>query len=171
MNRILAAALLSPVGVLLGAWIGQYVFPLAALGHDVVRIDGVTYGTGQPAPLPAIVFFAPTKLSISLALATYLVVLFLAVPVGAFLNRKGKATLLVAVAVGALAAIGAMKLFSVMLPATANVLFREQAHEYCAFIGAVAGAWYWFCAYCPLSAVNAALARTRRFFSPHNPPL
>ena len=129
MFRILVAILLPPFGTLIGAWSAQYVFPDSALGHEMIVSDGITYGTGSRVPAPPILFFFPSKLSIPLALATYVVVLALGAPIGELLARRAVFTWWSATGVGAVLGLGTFLIAAFFLPSTSDA-FGTQAYQY-----------------------------------------
>ena len=146
MFRIFAAILLSPLGTLVGAWVGQYVFPDSALGHEVLVSDGVTYGTGKRAPESPIPFFFPSKLSIPLAFGTYIVVLALGAPVAELFARRNRLTWWASAGIGAVLGVATFAIAAFFFPGV-SLLFGLQAYQYAAFTGAVAAIWYWALAY------------------------
>lgn len=146
MLRIFAAVLLSPIGTSIGAWSAQYLFPDSALGQKVFVSEGVTYGFGERASATALVFFFPNKLSISLALGTYIVVVALGAPIAAFLARRGKFPWWVAAGLGAILGVATLATAAYFFHSVL-LLFGRQAYEYAAFTGAVAAMWYWVAAY------------------------
>ena len=147
MPRRLVAVLLSPLGVLFGAWLGQYVFPETALGREfLVDLDGAAIGTGRPVPLAAIVFFFPTKLSIPLAGAGLAVAPLIGAPLAALLARRGYFPAMTAVLLGALIGASTAASAAGLVPSVAST-FGADVSKYGGFVGGVSGVWYWLLAY------------------------
>jgi hypothetical protein len=143
MMRVLTAVLLSPLGALLGAWSGQYLFNDFAMGHEyVTNAAGVAHDTGRRVPEPAFSYFVPSKISIPLALVTYVDVVLFAAPIASVLAKRGRFRWWVAVGLGAAFGILALGLFG-----RGYQNLGAQACGYAAFTGATAALYYWLLAY------------------------
>jgi hypothetical protein len=147
MARRFVAILLTPIGVLFGAWLGQYVVPSAALDMDfLVNLDGARIGPAPRVPLTAIAFFLPTQLSIPLAIAGYFVVVLFGAPISAYLAKRGRFSFVAAAVLGAIFG-AALAQLSAMLLGSVDNLFGPDIAYYGAFVGAMSGLWYWLLAY------------------------
>jgi hypothetical protein len=155
VKRIIVAILLVPIGVLVGAWFGQYVFPETALGHEfLVNEEGARVGTAQRTQLPAMVYFFPTKLSIPLVAFGYLVVVTLGAPVAALLRKRGRFSMPVAALTGLI--IGAVTTWmAAQYFYSVRSAFGPQIVQLGAFIGSVSGVWYWLIAYSSLRQLTS----------------
>lgn len=159
MRRRLVAILLVPVGVLAGAWLGQYVFPETALGQEfLIDESGGRGGPSGRAQLPALVYFLPTKLSIPLALGGYVVTLVAGAPLAALLAKHIRFSLMVASLLGGLLGATSAWTAASLLMSVASA-FGPKVVELGAFIGAFAGAWYWLTGYCGSAPTDPGSSR------------
>ncbi len=96
-------------------------------------------------PAGALAFFVPSRISIPLVLATYLMVLSVGAPLGLFLSKRNMFAWWLALAAGALfgvALYAAISAHYYLLDPAAGL----QAYGYAAFVGVGAALLYWVAA-------------------------